>query len=254
MRGYRLLGVGTIVLCIVLWELGVRLSHISRVFMVPPSTVSVEIYRLFADYDLAGNLWYSCVTLAVGFGAAVIAGVVVGLLLGWYRTVYYAFDLLLTMLYVIPVIVLMPLVILWIGLGRSAQETVVFLAGFFPIAFTVSAGVRSTDRALIRAGRAYGASDWALFRDVALPSSLPHALSGMRIALARCLVTLIFVEWFSGSRGVGFLLATYGQQFDTAKLLGVLVTVMAVSVVLTLGMRALEHAYFERTGTGRASE
>lgn len=253
-RRRRSIALGTPLAVLVVWELAVRLGDISPIFLVPPSVAVAETYKLIVSGVLWPHLVASAQTFGIGFGLSVVLGIFFGLVTGWYRRIFAGLDFVFTLMYSTPTIVLLPLIILWIGVGRPAQVTVIFLAAFFPIVFTVSAGVRSIDRQLIRVARAYGAGDWILFRDVAVPSSLTHTLSGIRIAFGRAIVALIFAEWFTGSTGVGFLIAFYGQRFDTARLLAVLLVVMGFSVLATLGLRSLENAYLSRVGAGGVTD
>jgi len=175
--------------------------------------------------------------------------VALGLLNGWYRRVYYSFDLILTALYSTPAIVLLPLFIIVLGPGLPSQITIVFLTGFFPIIFTTSSGVRAIDRQLIRAGRSLGANDLEIFRDVAIPGSVPYILSGLRVGIGRSIVGLLFSEWFGGSRGIGYLVGLYGQTFQTARLLALIVIVILLSLVLVEGLKQIESRYLQRVGT-----
>lgn len=243
-----LLSVGALVGLILLWEVLVRLGGISLVVFAPPSLVAAALIALIQGGELPARLMESGQTFLVGFGSAAVFGVVLGLLNGWYSRIYYSFDLILTALYSTPAIVMLPLFIIVLGPGLPSQIMIVFLTGFFPIAFTTSSGIRAVDRQLIRVGRSLGASDLEIFRDVAIPGSVPYILSGLRVGLGRSIVGLLFAEWFGGSRGIGYLVGLYGTTFQTARLLALIVIVIALSLVLVEGMKQIESRYLRRVG------
>jgi NitT/TauT family transport system permease protein len=243
-----LLSLGALVAVIVFWELLVRIGGVSQLIFAPPTTVATALMALLGGGELPQRLFESLQTFALGFGSAAIIGVLLGLLNGWYTRVYYSLDLILTALYSTPAIVLLPLFVIALGPGLPSQITIVFLTGFFPIIFTTSSGVRAVDRQLVRVARSLGASDVAIFRDVAIPGSVPFILSGLRVGLGRSIVGLLFAEWFGGSRGIGYLVGLYGTTFQTARLLAMIVIVIVVSLVLVEGMKRLEIRYLQRVG------
>ena len=244
-----LLSVGALAGLIVLWELAVRVGGLSQLIFAPPTAVGSALVGLIQGGELPTRLLESFETFTIGFGSAAVVGVALGLLNGWYRRVYYSFDLILTALYSTPAIVLLPLFIIVLGPGLPSQITIVFLTGFFPIIFTTSSGVRAIDRQLIRAGRSLGANDLEIFRDVAIPGSVPYILSGLRVGIGRSIVGLLFSEWFGGSRGIGYLVGLYGQTFQTARLLALIVIVILLSLVLVEGLKQIESRYLQRVGT-----
>jgi ABC-type nitrate/sulfonate/bicarbonate transport system permease component len=246
--GPTVLRLGTMAAFLIIWEGVVRVGLVDPFFLAPPSSIISTLGVLITSGTLSFHLAVSAQTFLVGYGAGILIGITVGLLDGWYQRFHYASDMFFTALYSTPIIVLLPLMIIWFGLGRPSQLAIILLATVFPIVFTVSAGVRALDQQIVRVGLIYGARSFDLFRDVAIPGSIPYILAGLRVSLGRALVALIFAEWFAGSGGVGYLVALYGQTFQTARLLSVVVVIVFVSLLGVEGLRRLETRYLARVG------
>ena len=228
---------------IVVWELVVRWLQPDPLFMVPPTAILEALLELIKHDVLQKQLLISAQLFFAAFLVALVAGIVVGMVNGWYATLYASMDLLMTALYVTPLIILLPLFIIWFGLGAPSQFAIVFVAAFFPVVFNTAAGVRAVDPQLIRVGRAFGATDFSIFRDIALPSSVPYILASLRISLGRALTGLIFAEWFAGRGGIGYLVANFGQTFQTANLFAMIMLVVGVSLVLVEIIKYAENKY-----------
>src|SRR5207247_4822577 len=117
---------------------------------------------------------------AVGFVLAAVAGVVLGILVGWYRRVEMILGPFLNAFYATPRIAMVPLIIIWFGIGMWSKVFIVFISAFFPILVNTFGGVRAIDADLLRAARAYCASDWQIFTTLALPGSVPFILTAVR--------------------------------------------------------------------------
>src|SRR5438445_5061960 len=111
--------------------------------------------------------------LMTGYLAAVVLGIVLGLLVGWYKRLRYALDPFINFLYATPRVVLLPLFIIWFGIGENSKIALVFLGAFFSIVISTTVGVRSLDPSLLRVARSFNATDRHIFRTIALPGSVP---------------------------------------------------------------------------------
>ena len=155
------------------------------------------------------------------------------------------FDPLITALYSMPRVALYPLFIIWFGIGIGSKIFIVFLSAVLPILINTLAGVRNIDPDLVKAARAYCATDRQIFTSVALPSAVPFILTGVRQGVAHALIGMVVGEIFAGSEGLGFMIAYAGQLFQTdALLVGVLVTATA-GIALTAAAARLQR-YFQR--------
>ncbi|MFO1287277.1 MAG: ABC transporter permease [Rubrivivax sp.] len=174
-----------------------------------------------------------------------VAGVPLGIVIGWYRRLNLALNPLINGFYATPRIALYPLIIIWFGIGSGSAIFLVFLAATMPILLNTIAGVRNIDADLLRAARAFCATDRQIFRTVALPYSVPFILTGVRQAVAHGLIAVIIAELMAGNQGIGFMIAYAGQTFATDTLLvGVLLTSLAGMLLGWLTERL--QRYFQR--------
>jgi NitT/TauT family transport system permease protein len=192
---------------------------------------------------LLADMRYSGTNFAIGFALALAAGVVAGVIIGWYRTVRLIFDPFLNALYATPRIAMVPMIIIWFGIGIWSKIFIVFISAFFPILVNTVGGVRNMDRDLLRAARAFCASDWQIFTTLALPGSVPFILTGVRQGVALGLIGVVVGEMFGGSQGIGFMVAYGGQTFATDTLfVGVLIVAFA-GILLTSVAERLERRF-----------
>ena len=181
---------------------------------------------------------YSGTNFIIGFALALVAGVMFGIVIGWYRKVRLLFDPFLNALYATPRIAMVPMIIIWFGVGIWSKIFIVFISAFFPILVNTVGGVRNIDRDLLRAARAFCASDWQIFTTLALPGAVPFILTGVRQGVALGLIGVVVGEMFGGSQGIGFMVAYGGQTFATDTLfVGVLIVAFA-GILSDVGSRS----------------
>ncbi len=186
---------------------------------------------------------YSGTNFAIGFALALMAGVIAGVIIGWYRTARMIFDPFLNALYATPRIAMVPMIIIWFGVGMWSKVFIVFISAFFPILVNTVGGVRNMDRDLLRAARAYCASDWQIFTTLALPGAVPFILTGVRQGVALGLIGVVVGEMFGGSQGIGFMVAYGGQTFATDTLFVGVIIVATAGIVLTSAAERLERHF-----------
>jgi ABC-type nitrate/sulfonate/bicarbonate transport system permease component len=222
-----------------LWSAG----KISPLFLSGPSAIAKQFVFGLQHGTLLSDMAYSGTNFAIGFALALAAGVVMGVIIGWYRRVRLLFDPFLNALYATPRIAMVPMIIIWFGIGIWSKIFIVFISAFFPILVNTVGGVRNIDRDLLRAARAYCASDWQIFTTLALPGSVPFILTGVRQGVALGLIGVVVGEMFGGSQGIGFMVAYGGQTFATDTLfVGVLIVAFS-GIVLTWVAERLERRF-----------
>jgi NitT/TauT family transport system permease protein len=192
---------------------------------------------------LKGDLLYSGTNFTIGFLGAALAGVVVGILVGWYKKVRMLADPLLNALYATPRVAMIPLILMWFGIGMWSKVFIVFISAFFPVLVNTVGGMRAIDRDLLRAARAFCASDWQIFKTVAIPGAVPFILTGIRQGVALGLIGVVVGEMFGGSQGVGFMVAYGGQTFATDTLFVGVIIIAAAGIVLTWLAERLERRF-----------
>ena len=238
-----ILGGGAVVIALAVWEAIWSLTDwISPLFFSGPSAIAKQFRYLLLEGTLVADMKYSGKNFALGFALALVAGVVIGVITGWYRRIRLVADPFLNALYATPRVAMVPLIIIWFGIGMWSKVFVVFISAFFPILVNTVAGIRNMDADLLRAARAFCASDWQIFKTLAIPGSVPFILTGVRQGVALGLIGVVVGEMFGGSEGVGFLVAYGGQTFATDTLfVGVIIIAFAGIVLTSLAERLERH-------------
>jgi NitT/TauT family transport system permease protein len=222
------------------WEFIGRFLITGRYAFAPLSVVLVEIYRQFATGAIDKHLITSGSELGIGFVLAALVGIVMGVAIGVSER---AGDYLLPLVYAAnatPIVALAPLFILLLGVGPASKILVIFLLCYFAVLVNTVAGIRTTDRGLVEAARAFGANRVQIVWKVMLPNAVPFIVAGLRTALGRGLVGVVVAELYGASSGLGWLAWSASEQMN-AKLMFVAVTILAVTgVVCTLALDGLE--------------
>ena len=239
-----LIGALTVAAFFAVWEAIFLIVPFDPLFISKPSEIAKGFLALVESGQLFHELWVSALPFAYGFGAAVVVGVALGVVMGWRVRVGYALDPLMTALYASPLIALAPLVIVFFGVGVAAKAIIIFLLSVFPFIFNVCAGVRAVDRLLINVVRSLGGSEKDLYLKVIVPSVLPYMVAGARIAVGRALVGILVGEFFAASEGIGYAIAKFGDMFSLDRMFACILVLMVIAVIFTEGIRWAERAAF----------
>jgi NitT/TauT family transport system permease protein len=237
-RRLSLIRAASIVFALGIWEIFGR--QINPLFMSYPSKIFLGAITLIQAGVLQDALLESVRTLVLGYAAGAAFGVLVGLAVGRYREVEAALDWLINALYATPLVALIPLVILWFGLGFTAKTFVVFLFTLFPVLINTSIGVKNVSRALIDVGVAFVANERQIFTKIILPASLPYIMAGLRLGIGRAIIGMVTAEFFTAISGLGGLVVKYGNQFRTDEMLVPVLILMGLGVILTAALQRAE--------------
>ena len=237
------IGVVTVLVFLVLWQAVANARIWPRYFLPGPSDVAVAFGELVAEGELAQDLAMSGQEFVIGYALAAVIGIVLGLLLGWYRRARYALDPFITFFYATPRIVLLPLIIIWVGIGIESKIWIVFLGAFFAVLINTMAGVRSLDENLLRVARSFGAMQLDVFRTIALPGSVPFILTGLRLATGHALIGIVVGEIVGAPHGIGRMMWIAGQTFQSARMFVGLFFLAITGVVLTYALQKLERHF-----------
>ncbi len=227
------------------WEAAVALALVNPLFISSPSRIARAALALFADGSILNDLRVSGLEFLVGYGLAVVIGVPLGILMGWYSRLDAVLDPFVSALYATPRIALLPLVMIWFGIGLMSKIAIVFLGAIFPILVNTITGVRTIDADFVRVARSFGSSDRQLFLTVALPSSVPLLLTGLRLGLGHALIGIVVGEMYGATEGLGFLIAVSGAAFQTDRVMVGIILIASAGVALTALLRLIERR-FER--------
>jgi NitT/TauT family transport system permease protein len=223
---------------LVAWEVFGR--QIEPLFMSYPTAIATSAFEMIRSGELPAAFLDSLGTLLLGFFLASVLGIAIGLLIGRYRTVEAATDWLVNALYATPLVAIIPLVVLWFGLGFSAKLFIVVILAIFPILINTAAGVRNVPPPLLDVGFAFAATEHQLFTKFILPAALPYMMTGLRLGVGRAIIGMVVAEFFTAITGLGALIVKYGNQYDTAAMFVPILSLMLLGVTLTALMRRIE--------------
>lgn len=220
------------------WEIFGR--QVDPLFMSYPSAIATAAVALIESGELGAALLSSIQTLVIGFTVASAIGLVLGLLIGRYRMVDAATDWLVNALYSTPLVAILPLVILWFGLGDMAKLFIVSLLTVFPVLINTAAGVRNVPAHLIDVGSAFAANERQVFLKIILPATVPYMMTGLRLGIGRAIIGMVVAEFFTAITGLGAMIVKYGNQYDTASMFVPILMLMLLGVGLTMLVRKAE--------------
>jgi ABC-type nitrate/sulfonate/bicarbonate transport system permease component len=238
-----LIGVGSVVLFLIVWQAVASARLVPPLFLPGPIDIVEAFVALFAQGQIWNDIWVSGQELVYGYGLAVLIALPLGLLMGWYRRLNYALDPFINFFYSTPRVALLPLLILWFGIGIWSKIAVVFLGSFFPIVINTIAGVRNLDAGLIKTSRSFGATDAQIFRTLALPGSVPFILAGLRLGVGHALIGVVVGELVAAQAGVGLMMARAGATFQTSKVFAGLIIVASTGIVITGLLQRIERRF-----------
>ncbi len=236
----RVLGTVAVVLFVIAWEAVVQLGMVNPLFTSSPSRIASTFAQLVHEGRLWKDIRVSGAEFLLGFAFAVAVGIPVGLGMGWYRDISAVLQPFVAALYSTPRIALLPLLIIWLGIGIWSKVAVVFLVAVFQILISTEAGVRAADESLIRTARSFGARERQIFTTVVLPGAVPFLIAGLRLGLGQALIGIVVGELYAASAGIGFEIAVAGETFQTDRVFVGIVILASASILMMWALRRLE--------------
>jgi sulfonate transport system permease protein len=222
------------------WELAPRLGLVDPFFTSQPSRVALACVDVFRDGTLLRDASVSGSEFAAGFMLALAVGIPLGLSLGTFRMLRDLIDPPVMALYATPQLALLPIFVLWLGIGMPSKIAVVFLGAVIPIVVNSMAGVRQVDRGLVLAARSFCATRLDVFAKVILPASLPAVMIGIRLGLSRAVLGVVVAEMYVSQEGIGNQIMRLGSAFRVDRLLVYVLLVSIVGWSMTTLARKLE--------------
>ncbi len=221
----------SVVVVVALWEIFGR--GVNPLFASYPSAIFSEAVRLAASGRLEGAFFDSMQPLIAGYLLAVALGIPLGLVVGRYRWAEYGIGIYVTAFYSIPLVALIPLFVLWFGLGFAVKVAIIFVLSIFPITINTWAGVKAVPKTLIEVGTSFVASDMTILWKIIVPATLPYIVAGLRLAVGRAIIAMVVAEFFTAISGLGGIILKAGDDFDTARMFVPVFILMALGVGLT---------------------
>ncbi len=211
---------------IALWEIAGRST--SAAFMVPFSATLVRLWELIVAGEFLGQLAESAKLFFTGFVLALAVGIPLGMLLARVRALRIGIEPYLMLIYATPLVALIPFILSMMGFGFAPKVLVVFLFAVFPVLYNTVEGARSIKPEMIEVAHSFRSGEWALWREVMLPYTLPYTMTGVRQAIGRALVGMVAAEFFLSSTGLGQLIMGASQNFDTG---GVFASIFVIGLI-----------------------
>lgn len=240
-RALRLLpGLAFIGAVLVAVEVLVHRGVVKRVLLPPPSVIGRTVYELVASGDVAAPLLSTLGLFAAGLAVAAVAGIGLGLLMGISPAVDDLLDPLVELVRPMPKAALVPVLILFLGLGPTMKITSVALATVFPILINTVQGVRSVDPVLIATGRTFGRGRAAIAARIILPATLPYIAAGLRVAVGLALLMTVLSEMLAGTGGLGAVILENQRAFRIRQMYAWLVILAVIGLTIGWGMSAAE--------------
>lgn len=233
----RIIGPLVVLLLLILgWEAAVRVTD-TQTWMLPAPSDIVQSFR--DDWRLLlEHTWVTLSEVLIGFGIALLAGLITGIAIDSNRIIERALYPLLIASQTIPMVVLAPLFLIWFGYGLLPKVLVTALVAYFPLAVNTVDGLKSTDRELVKLLRSMGASNWQIFRLAKVPSALPMIFGGARISVAFSVIGAVFGEFVGAKKGLGYLMDRSAATFETPRVFAciVILAVMGVALFALVGV------------------
>ncbi|MGQ4557566.1 ABC transporter permease subunit [Halobellus sp. GM3] len=226
------------VVILVTWEISSRVGVLNPQFFPPPSTVLVKTYDLLFGPN-AELIHQTLVSLGRILPAFVIGGglgIVLGVLMGWSETLDNIFDPVVSAMYPLPKVVLLPILFLIFGLNETSRIVALGLAIFLLVVINTAAGARQVDNEYIEAAKDNGASNYTMLREVILPATLPHIFSGLSLGMGVAFILIVVVEMVAAESGLGYMIWNSWELFTIRRMYVAIITINVLGILFTYGL------------------
>lgn len=248
-----IIGWGSLVLVLALWELTADSGLVDPLFLSSPSQIVRAGVQLFEDGDILTHLRISASEFALGYALSALIGIPLGLATGWYRRLSYLLGPFIDTLNAVPRLTLMPIIVIWFGIGIWSKAIVAFLGAVLPILIATYSGVKTNEVRFLRVARSFGASEFKVFTSIILPGTVPFIFTGLKYGVGRALLGVVVGELYAAHDGVGYVIGNAGDTFRTdIAFFGVLL--FTAAGLLSVGLLNALERHFEtwRPGIGAA--
>ena len=233
-------GLVVFVVLIALWEAGSRSGVISSLVLPAPSEVLTALKELAVSGYLLVHLKASLLRLLAGWSLGTLAGLAAGLSIGLFSLARAGLVPVVSALFPIPKIALLPLFIIWFGIGEGSKVATIFFGTFFPTVISTFGGVDNVDRTLVRMGQSYGLRWWSIVSKIIIPGALPAILSGFRISASIAIILLVAAEMIGAEHGVGAYILIAGNLMATDQLIAGVALLSAMGLTFAYVITRLE--------------
>ncbi|MCS6996039.1 MAG: ABC transporter permease [Casimicrobiaceae bacterium] len=215
---------------LVLWEASCRIFSIAPTILPAPTAIAQALVQYWGP--IVTNSWQTLFTTLVGFGLAIACGLALGIFIGWSKTIYGALYPVMIGFNAIPKVAVVPILILWFGIGTIPAILTAFLISFFPIVVNVATGIATTEPELRDVLRALGASKLDIMRKVGIPRSMPYFFGSLKVAITLAFVGSVVSETVGSNAGLGKLMLDAQAAFKVELVFAALVVLAVLGIVL----------------------
>ena len=230
----------TVFSIVVIWELVCRSGMVSELFLPAPTSILITAWDMLISGELIVNGEASLLRIIMGFLLGSIAGILIGLLLGFSKLADAMGNPVIYALYPIPKLALLPLIILWLGIGEVSKISIIALGVFFPVVINTYSGVRNLDPLLIKVAVSFKATKYRIIRKVILPGAMPVIFAGLKLSAGIALLLLVAPEMIAAKEGIGAMILHYGDLMLTTKLMVGILTLSLVGVIFNHFLQWME--------------
>lgn len=227
-------------LALIVWQIVSSVGILNPLFFPRPTTLAATAVDMILRGDLGASVGATLWRAGMAFLAGAAAGIACGTAMGISTVVRRSLESMVSSLYSLPKLTLLPMLMLLVGVGETARLIVIATACFIQVALNTLDGIRGVDRHFVEMASNAGASAWQRFRRVYLPASLPQIFTGIRLAGGRAVITSISVEMISAQNGIGSLIWNSWQTFSTERLYVAVLTAGVLGWAMHHALRSLE--------------
>jgi NitT/TauT family transport system permease protein len=238
------LGIGAFLLVLGLWSLITELGLVTPQILPSPRAVLVAWFRLFSEADYIGDIGISIWRVWAAFLASAVIAIPLGILMSGYRIINALTEPLIDFIRYLPVPALVPLTLIWLGIGEGSKITLLWIGTFFQLILLIADDARRVPKEFIETGRTLGASDSALMKDVLLRAMLPNMVDSLRITLGWCWTYLIVAEIVASSSGIGYELWTARRYGKTPEVFAGILMIGIIGLASDQAIRMLHRRWF----------
>jgi NitT/TauT family transport system permease protein len=237
------MGLSAIALFLALWQISAESGLINPVFASKPTAVAAATVTYIGSEVFLTDLSYTGRTFSIGLIISIVAGVSLGAAMGRFPWLRHFLDYIISISYAAPRIALVPLIILWFGIGMQAGVIIVVMIAIYPLIMNTMMAMRTIDPGYLDLGRSLKMSRRQLFRYILLPSAVPSILTGARLAIGLALIGVVLAEFLAGTQGIGYRINEAAANYQADRVLAGLVLITTGGVLITELVKSLERRF-----------
>ena len=238
-------GLAVAIAFLAIWELVADFGWIDPLFISSPSGIVMAGAEVVRSGEIWNDIQVSASEFLLGYVAAIVVAMPLGLAMGWYRRLGYIFGPFIDILNAVPRVTFLPILILWFGIGIWSKFAVVFLGAVIPIIIGCYTGVRTSEARFMRVAQSFGASSFKQMTSIVLPGTVPYIFTGLKYAAGRALIGVVVGELYAATAGVGHMILEAGNLFDTGTVFFGVILFTGTGIIITSVLSRLER-HFDR--------